>query len=128
MTFRKRTALVGFVAGLLIALVMLVIVKIATGGHPKLWARAVDLSVIVFPSHVFLLPLSDSESFPHDLLLYFVAILGNGVIYSLAIQIVAALYFIARKVVGHFVWQSRRTMLERNACVSNDPTGCTDPS
>jgi len=103
MTFWKRTALAGFLVGVLIALAMIAVVKIAADGHPKFWARAVDLSVIVFPSHVFLLPLSDSESFPHDLLFCFAAIIGNGVVYSLAVQVVAALYFIARRLISHFV-------------------------
>ena len=102
-TLWKRAALAGFVVGVLIALAMLAIVKVAASGNPKLWERAVDLSTIVFPSHIFLLPLSDRASFPHDLLFYFAAIIGNGIIYSVAVQVGAAVYLIAKRVVRHFV-------------------------
>jgi hypothetical protein len=98
----KRVALVGFGIGAVMALVILGVTRAAAHGHVKLWVHTVDLSTILFPTHIFLLPLSDVESFPHDLFFYLAAIVGNGIIYSLSAQIITGFYFVTKKIINHF--------------------------
>lgn len=104
MTLWRRAALAGFIAGMLVALIVLTVVRVAVnGGYANLWARTVSLSIFIFPTHIFLAPLSGGVSFSTALPFYSAAVIGNGVVYSLAVQIVAAVYFIAKRVFGHFV-------------------------
>ena len=98
----KRAAFVGFVIGVLIAVVLIVVAKLSSHGHAKLWAQTADASSVLFPTYVFLLPVADRESFPHDLLFYGAAVIGNGIVYSLAAQIVIGLFLFAKRIVGHF--------------------------
>jgi hypothetical protein len=98
----KRAALAGFAIGVVMALVLLGVTKIAAHGHAKLWIRIVDLSTFLFVTHIFLLPLSDIESFPHDLFFYLAAIIGNGIAYSLAALIITGLYFLTKKFISYF--------------------------
>lgn len=100
MTLWKRAAFAGFAVGVVMALVLLLVARIAAHGHVKIWVRVVDFSATLFPTYIFLLPLSDSESFPHDLFFYAAAIVGNGVAFSLVAQTVAGLYFVAARLLS----------------------------
>ena len=100
MTMWKRVALLGFALGSMIALILIALVKVASHGHTKLWSFAVNISVVLFPTHIFLLPLSDVESFPHDLLFYLAAVIGNGVLYALFAEAITGLCFLVTKLLN----------------------------
>lgn len=97
----KRVAFASFAMGVAMALIFVTLAKAALPGHPKLWVRVIDLSVALFPTQFYFAPLSGGESFPHDLVFYLAAIVGNGITYSLVGQVIAGLYWIAKRLLSH---------------------------
>lgn len=96
----KRAAVAAFTVGVVIAAILSGVIKAVSRADARGWACTVDLSTIMFPTQILLLPLAGAESFPHDLIFYLAAIIGNGVVYSLLAQTIAGLYIFARKILG----------------------------
>ena len=97
----RRAAVAGIVVGSVVAALLIALVGPASHNSPRMWLSLMDLSMILFPTHIFLLPLAESVFLPHDLVFYVAAVVGNGVLYSLVFQIIAGLYVLARKILGY---------------------------
>lgn len=103
MTAWKRAAFGGLIAGVTVAALLLLLIWLFTPRFPRLWWALTGISMVLFPTHIFLLPLSESVSFPHDVIFYGVAILGNGVVYSVGAQVVIGGYVAAKWVLENVV-------------------------
>ncbi len=100
MTAWMRAAVIGMAAGTISAVLMIALAMASAHNHPVLWLHVMRMSLILFPTHIFLLPLAESISFPHDLGFYFLAVFGNGILYSVVAQVIAAIYMLIKRIAG----------------------------
>ncbi len=99
----RRAAIIGLIIGGTVALIIIALATISAHRYPTIWLYLMDVSMILFPTHIFLLPLAESVSFPHDLGFYFLTVLGNGIIYSIAAQLLVGLYITIKKVLLRYL-------------------------
>lgn len=83
---------------MLIALILLVAVKVTAYGSANLWSNLLSISVYLFPTHLFLLPLESRDSLPTKLFFYLAAIVGNGVIYLLIFQLLFGVWIAMKRI------------------------------
>ena len=87
----------GFMGGIVVAVLLIELVPLVASRPPKLWFKIVDISLIFFPTYVFLLPLSESASMREELISCGMAVVGNGVIYAAVAELGMRLYLGARR-------------------------------
>lgn len=94
----RNAAIGGFLAGCGIATAMAVLVKLAARGSIGIWSDLLEISIVLFPTHIFLLPLSSQDPVHTICFFYLAAVIGNGIFYSIGAQIAIVLYLGARTI------------------------------
>ncbi|MBV9765333.1 MAG: hypothetical protein JOZ48_10850 [Acidobacteriaceae bacterium] len=88
--------ILGFGIGVAVAATLYVAVRAAAGGNASLWDRLVGVSVFLFPTHIFLLPLEKGDNLTTISLYFFLAFVANGLIYAAVAELAWGFYRIAR--------------------------------
>jgi len=101
----RRGAMLGFGGGVLLATFLLIGLKIAARLSPPFWFRLAKVCTVIFPTQIFLLPLSDGGSLGTTFLFYGAALLGNGLLYAFLVDLLLVIWACFRYITK---WQKAR--------------------
>ena len=93
----RKLALIGFSSGVAVAAILYAAVWISAGQHAETWSSLVRISMVLFPSHVFFLPLQGNEGAGTIAFYFLLAFSANGVLYALVLEFALGVYTLSRR-------------------------------
>lgn len=95
----KKGVVFGFIGGSAVSTLLLIIVPIIARQSAPLWFRLITLAEIIFPTHIFLLPLQDGDPLRTKVLFIGAAIIGNGLLYAVAVLSALLVFILTRRLI-----------------------------